>query len=285
MPHGARRCQMHVRTNEVVNIADATAAQRSLTAARAALEIALWVSTIAAWWCAVYLTADRGPVRVYSGGRVVSCVERLRVRQRRLGAHPITSRSSMQMGEFHDAAVCCRYGATNGAVTSRWFQALNLAGRVNFQRTAALLAHTSPLLLSVLVRVRRATLYQRLSLNFTKYRTDSLWSQSKALLKDGSRPPLPHQPPSCLCTACTTRFQQHPPTACHTPLNKNSSACCFRTTTRPRNSPNLSCRIARPLWSVPSRNSLTEGLALPQASASRPSSRLNALQTNHNHHF
>jgi hypothetical protein len=131
----------------------------------------------------------------------------------------------------------------------------------------------------------RATLYQRLSLTFTKYRTDSLWSQSKALLKDGSRPPLPHQPPSCLCTACTTRFQQHSPTACHTPLSRNSSACCFRTTTRPRNSPNLSCRIARPLWSVPSRNSLTEGLALPQASASRPSSRLNALQTNHNHHF
>lgn len=170
-------------------------------------------------------------------------------------------------------------------MTSRWFQALNLAGRVNFQRTAALLAHTSPLLLSVLVRVHRATLYQRLSRTLTKYRTDSLWSQSKALLKDGSRPPLPHQPPSCLCTACTTRFQQHPPTACHTPLNKNSSACCFHTTTRPRNSPNLSCRIARPLWSVPSRNSLTEGLALPQASASRPSSRLNALQTNHNHHF
>ena len=33
-----------------------------LTAARAALEIALWVSTIAAWCCAVYLTADSGPM-------------------------------------------------------------------------------------------------------------------------------------------------------------------------------------------------------------------------------
>lgn len=59
------------------------------------------------------------------------------------------SRSSMhmEMGEFNDAGVIyCRHGATNGTVTSRWFQALNLAGSVNFQRTAALQASfTSPL--------------------------------------------------------------------------------------------------------------------------------------------
>jgi hypothetical protein len=195
--------------------------------------------------------------------------------------HRCKCENSMTQAWF--TAVPVESGATNGTVMSRWFQALNLAGRVNFQRTAALLALTTSPLSSF--EFTRATLYQRLSLAFTKYRTDSLWSQSKALLKDGSRPPLPHQPPSCLCTACTTRFQQHSPTACHTPLSRNSSACCFRTTTRPRNSPNLSCRIARPLWSVPSRNSLTEGLALPQASASRPSSRLNALQINQHHHF
>ena len=127
MPHGARRCQMHVRTNEVVNIADAIAAQRSLTAARAALEIALWVSTIAAWWCAVHLTAGSGQRTsvMCSEGRVISrsaLVEAQSQWQRRLGTHPITI---TMMGanangpiEFNDAgAVSCRYGATNGTVT------------------------------------------------------------------------------------------------------------------------------------------------------------------------
>jgi hypothetical protein len=85
---------------------------------------------------------------------------------------------------------------------------------------------------------------------FPKYRTDSLWSLSKARHKDGSRPPLSYQSPSCLCTTCSTRLQQHPATACHT-LGRNSSACCFRTTTRPQFHLNLSCRIAHSLRSVP----------------------------------
>jgi hypothetical protein len=58
--------------------------------------------------------------------------------------HRCKCENSMTQAWF--TAVPVESGATNGTVMSRWFQALNLAGRVNFQRTAALLAlTTSPL--------------------------------------------------------------------------------------------------------------------------------------------
>ena len=77
------------------------------------------------------------------------------------------------MGEFNDAGVVyCRYGATNRTVTSRWFQALqalHLAGRVNFQRTAALQAFTTYPLRPSLFEFTHATLCQPLELSATNF--------------------------------------------------------------------------------------------------------------------